>query len=41
MYHVNVVHTYEIIYTETTYYIFMDLCAKGELFNYIVEKHHY
>ena len=40
MHHVNVVRTYEIISTETTYYIFMDFCAKGELFNYIVEKQH-
>ena len=40
MHHVNVVRTYEIISTEKTYYIFMDFCAKGELFNYIVEKQH-
>ena len=40
MHHVNVVRTYEIISTETTYYIFMDFCPKGELFNYIVEKQH-
>ncbi len=40
MHHVNVVRTYEIISTETTYYIFMDFCSKGELFNYIVEKQH-
>ena len=40
MHHVNVVRTYEIISTDTTYYIFMDFCAKGELFNYIVEKQH-
>ena len=40
MHHVNVVRTYEIISTETVYYIFMDFCAKGELFNYIVEKQH-
>ena len=38
MYHVNVVRTYEIISTETTYYISMDFCAKGELFNYTIEK---
>ena len=38
MHHVNVVRTYEIISTDTTYYIFMDFCAKGELFNYIVVK---
>ena len=38
MHHVNVVRTYEIISTETTFYIFMDFCAKGELFNYIVVK---
>ena len=40
MHHVNVVRTYEIISTDTTYYILMDFCAKGELFNYIVEKQH-
>ena len=40
MHHVNVVRTYEIISTDKTYYIFMDFCAKGELFNYIVEKQH-
>ena len=40
MHHVNVVRTYEIVSTESTYYIFMDYCAKGELFNYIVEKQH-
>ena len=38
MHHVNVVRTYEIVSTESTYYIFMDYCAKGELFNYIVEN---
>ncbi len=40
MHHVNVVRTYEIISTDTTYFIFMDFCAKGELFNYIVEQQH-
>ena len=40
MHHVNVVRTYEIISTDTIYYILMDFCAKGELFNYIVEKQH-
>ena len=40
MHHVNVVRTYEIVSTDTTYYIFMDFCAKGELFNYIVKKRH-
>ena len=40
MHHVNVVRTYEIISTEKTYFIFMDFCSKGELFNYIVEKQH-
>ena len=40
MHHVNVVRTYEIISTDTTFYIFMDFCAKGELFNYIVKKRH-
>ena len=40
MHHVNVVRTYEIISTEDTFYIFMDFCAKGELFNYIVEQQH-
>ena len=38
MHHVNVVRTYEIISTDTTFYIFMDFCSKGELFNYIVEE---
>jgi len=40
MHHVNVVRTYEIVSTDTTFYIFMDFCAKGELFNYIVKKRH-
>ena len=40
MHHVNVVRIYEIVSTETTYYIFMDFCAKGELFNYIVQQKH-
>ena len=40
MHHVNVVRIYEIVSTETTYYIFMDFCAKGELFNYIVQQQH-
>ena len=40
MHHVNVVRTYEIISNDTVYYIFMDFCAKGELFNYIVEQQH-
>ena len=40
MHHVNVVRTYEIISTKTTYFILMDFCAKGELFNYIVQKQH-
>ena len=38
--HKNVVKTYEIISTDSTYYILMDYCAKGELFNYIVEQKH-
>ena len=40
MHHVNVVRIYEIVSTDTTHYIFMDFCAKGELFNYIVQQHH-
>ncbi len=40
MHHVNVVRTYEIISKDAIYYIFMDFCAKGELFNYIVEQQH-
>jgi len=40
MHHVNVVRTYEIVSTDTTFYIFMDFCSKGELFNYIVKKRH-
>ena len=40
MNHINVVKTYEIISTDNIYYILMDFCAKGELFNYIVEQHH-
>jgi serine/threonine protein kinase len=40
MHHVNVVRTYEIISNDTVYYIFMDFCAKGELFNYIVDQQH-
>ena len=40
MHHVNVVRIYEIISTNTTYFIIMDYCAKGELFNYIVEQQH-
>ena len=38
IHHMNVVPIYEIISTETTYYIFMDFCTKGEFFNFIVEK---
>ena len=40
MHHVNVVRTYEIISKDSVYYIFMDFCAKGELFNYIVDQQH-
>ena len=40
MHHVNVVRTYEIISNDAVYYIFMDFCAKGELFNYIVDQQH-
>ena len=40
MHHVNVVRIYEIVSTDTTHYIFMDFCAKGELFNYIVQQQH-
>ena len=34
------VNTYKIISTETKYYILLDFCTKGKLFNYIVEKQH-
>ena len=40
MHHVNIVRTYEIISTDKKYYILMDFCSKGELFNYIVERQH-
>ena len=38
--HINCVKTYEIISSNTNYYIIMDYCSKGELFNYIVKHHH-
>ena len=35
--HINVIYVYEIIETAENYYIVMEYCKRGELFNYIVE----
>ena len=36
--HKNVIKTFEIIKSNTIYYLIMEYCEKGELFNYIVSK---
>ena len=36
--HINVVFVYKIIDTPEDYYIIMEYCKLGELFDYIVEK---
>ena len=38
--HLNVVKIFAINETKERYYIFMEYCTKGELFNYIVDKQH-
>ena len=35
--HINVIYVYEIIETAEYYYIVMEYCKRGELFNYIVK----
>ena len=35
--HINVIYVYKIIEDKKNYYIIMEYCEKGELFNYIVE----
>ena len=35
--HINVIYVYEIIETTEYYYIVMEYCKRGELFNYIVQ----
>ena len=35
--HINVIYVYQIIETEENFYIIMEYCSKGELFDYIVE----
>ena len=37
--HINVIYIYNIIETEENFYIIMEYCEKGELFDYIVKKH--
>ena len=41
MNHRNVIKTNEIISDSSRYYIIMDYCEKGELFNHIVEQQHF
>ena len=36
--HINIISVYEIFENIDNYYIVMEYCAKGELFNYIVSK---
>ena len=38
--HLNVVKIFDIKETKERYYIFMEYCDKGELFNYIVDRQH-
>ena len=38
--HLNVIKIFNINETKERYYIFMEYCDKGELFNYIVSKQH-
>ena len=41
MNHRNVIKTSEIIYDSSRFYIIMEYCQKGELFNHIVEQQHF
>ena len=41
MNHKNVIKTSEIITDSSRYYIIMEYCSKGELFNHIVEQQHF
>ena len=36
--HPNIIHVYNILEDEKNYYIIMEYCEKGELFDYIVER---
>lgn len=36
--HINIVYVYQVLEDELNYYIVMEYCEKGELFNYIVKK---
>ena len=36
--HINIVYVFQIIEDEENYYIIMEYCKKGELFDYIVSK---
>ena len=36
--HINVIYVYQIIENSENYYIIMEYCEKGELFDYIVEN---
>ena len=36
--HINIVNVFELIESKENYYIVMELCQKGELFDYIVEN---
>ena len=36
--HTNIISVYEIFENNDNYYIIMEYCSKGELFNYIVSK---
>ena len=36
--HINIVFVYKIIETQEDYYIIMEYCKLGELFDYIVKK---
>jgi maternal embryonic leucine zipper kinase len=38
LHHVNVVSVYKIIETEEDYFMVMEYCKLGELFDYIVKK---
>lgn len=37
--HINIISVYEIFENIDNYYIVMEYCSRGELFNYIVSKH--
>jgi 5'-AMP-activated protein kinase catalytic alpha subunit len=38
--HVNVIFVYDIIEDDDNYYIVMEYCKSGELFDYIVDRQH-